>query len=484
MAATASNFERKAHFTFIWAIENASALLVSEVESPTFMVQSIEKTEWKLEVFDVLQLNSIELSIQNEKDSGTDDIEIEFELSFLAADGSILETKVFEKQFLRMDRNWISLILKHNDVFLQRRAEFLPNDTLTIRCRMWRTDTEILRPDTCFARTRLGMDRRCFIWAIGEFSSLQPGQKRTRVVNPTSLGSPQLILNLFISEMNGKNYLNIQIVQNVATKFHNIFCKFCLLDTDGRVAHSVETEDIISMEEEGLREVYTFREFFEKDKTVIGEASLLLNDVLSLRCDFQIEADPVWSRIENYRYLNLDNLEEIMTEKPEMHLGEPGECFTESCPFKTAFEDLYGDESLTDIILTIGEMSFPAHKNVMSVRSPMFKTMFTHAMRKKRKVVEITDLNADTLNRLLLYIYKDTVEELQWESAIDLFRAADKYQLLDLRKKCSFFLKSNLSLTNVGNILLLADVYEDGDLRKAAKDFISEHGMEIFVSNT
>ncbi|GBO19996.1 Speckle-type POZ protein [Araneus ventricosus] len=482
-AAVSNDYQRKAHFTFIWTIENASALFVSCVESPAFTVQSMEKTKWKLNAncYGGFQLDSIALGIRKLEDNGPDSIEIEIELSVLAADGSPLGMLMSKKQFAGTDIYWLPELTAIDEI-LSLRAELLPNDTLTVRCRMWRTGSEISKEDTCFARTRMSVDRRSCVWAIREFSKIPPDQKRTHILNPTSHGSPKLILNLFLCERDRKTYVNIQIDQNSAGTHHYIFCKLSLLDSDGKVVYSEELGEYIKV---GSRKKdCSFFEFLEKDKLESDKSPLLPNDVLTLRCEFQIQTDPVWSRIEHYRYSNLEDLEPTIVEMPEMHHGRPDLSFTVCCPFKKAFEDLYGDESLSDVSLRAGSKSFPAHKNVLSVRSPVFEAMFTRDMREKTSnIVDIPDLNAETLNRLLLYIYKNTVQELQWESAMDLFRAADKYQLLDLGKKCSFSLKSNLSLTNVCSILSLADMHEDGDLRKTAVDFISEHDDEVFNSN-
>ncbi|GBL94354.1 hypothetical protein AVEN_199392-1 [Araneus ventricosus] len=109
--------------------------------------------------------------------------------------------------------------------------------------------------------------------------------------------------------------------------------------------------------------------------------------------------------------------------------------------------------------------------------------MFTKNMKEKTaKYVDISDISADTLRRLLLYIYTNIVDELQWEDASDLFRAADKYELLDLRAKCSYFLKAKLSSSNACGILVLADMHHDENLLQAAQDFISQDS-EIFYSD-
>ncbi|KAF8770855.1 Protein roadkill like protein [Argiope bruennichi] len=475
-AQASTESQRKPHFTFIWAIENGSELPVNGyLESPRFIAYPIEKTVWKI-ANKVLFNGAIELAIQRE-DNGPDSIQIEFELSILDADGSTLRMQTSEKEFKCKDEACLKLFDDEHEVFTQRRAEFLPNDTYTICCRMWRTGIEMPIPDTCFARTRLGLDRRCFVWAIRKLSNLRLKQKTTPFINTASKGSPELILSLFLSETNGKNYLNIQIEQNSAIRDHIFICKFSILDIDCRVVYSKKFYSFIQVD---FPKVFTCREFFEKDKLV---SSLLPNDVLSLRCEFQIDADLAWSRIETYRCLDLEDLERIKTELPKRQLDETVGSSNDCCSFKKAFKDLYEIECCNDVKLRAGTKLFPAHKAILSIRSPVFKAMFTQNMDEKTsQIVDVPDMNHDTLDRLLQYIYTGTVQELQWESAIDLFIAADKHQLLDLRNKCSFFLKSNLSVTNVCSILSLAYMHEDSHFRVAVENFISEHDIEIFNS--
>ncbi|GFT56853.1 hypothetical protein TNCV_2522521 [Trichonephila clavipes] len=76
---------------------------------------------------------------------------------------------------------------------------------------------------------------------------------------------------------------------------------------------------------------------------------------------------------------------------------------------------------------------------------------------------------------MLLYIYTATVPDLQWDTACDLYTAADKYEILSLKSKCSSFLKDNLSQGNACNLLILADEHQDQDLISAIQDYILIH---------
>ncbi|GBM11908.1 hypothetical protein AVEN_209611-1 [Araneus ventricosus] len=84
---------------------------------------------------------------------------------------------------------------------------------------------------------------------------------------------------------------------------------------------------------------------------------------------------------------------------------------------------------------------------------------------------------------MLLYMYTDSLEELQWETASELYVAAEKYQIMTLKDKCSSFLKTNLSLTNACEVLLLADLHQNKELKSTVQDFILENDKIIINSS-
>ncbi|GBM81403.1 hypothetical protein AVEN_241794-1 [Araneus ventricosus] len=97
--------------------------------------------------------------------------------------------------------------------------------------------------------------------------------------------------------------------------------------------------------------------------------------------------------------------------------------------------------------------------------------MFTTDMKEKtNKCVDIDDLDADTVRRMLLFMYTDTLDDLQYESAKNLYFAAVKYNIVSLKHRCSNFLKQNILLTNCCDILFLADKNQDEDLKNAEND--------------
>ncbi|GBN06762.1 TD and POZ domain-containing protein 4 [Araneus ventricosus] len=472
-AATSASDERRPHFTFIWAIENGCSLTLGTIlSSPVFTVKSMENTKWRLSLHSVLPYIFMYI-YREEEDDGPEEIEIDYELSLLGADGLPLIKIADTHTFLRHQNRSILRFEENHDVFFRRRAEFLPRDVLTIRCRMWKKGTETPKPDACFARTRMGTDRHCFVWAIKDFSTLPLGHKTTRQLKSTSEGAPDLTLIFCLKQCDNKIYVCIDIDRGDVTKSFHVKGEISILDAEGAVVHSEKIKRYLDK-----RCSYLFINFFETQKLLSGKATLLPYDVLSLRCELEVFYGSLWSGIENCAELG----SMINTDVKGRPVEESVESVTDSCPFRQNIRRFFEDGIFSDVALRADAETFLVHKIILSSRSPVFKAMFTNDMKEKTsECIDVHDVDAGTLRRLLLYIYMNEVQEMQWDKTADLFRAADKYELLELKKQCSAILKWNISRSNVCCILSLADMHHDEDLRKAVLDYISKN-LDIFNS--
>ncbi|GFQ89226.1 TD and POZ domain-containing protein 3 [Trichonephila clavata] len=150
---------------------------------------------------------------------------------------------------------------------------------------------------------------------------------------------------------------------------------------------------------------------------------------------------------------------------------------------KEDFKTLYTDGTLSDIKLCTKTESFPVHAAILCARSPVFKDMFSDDIKEKFKgSVDIIDLDNNTIRRMLLYMYTDRLEDLQWESALQLYEAAGKYEILSLREKCSAFMEDHLSTTNACDALVLADRHQDSIFKEAVQNYIIYHDRWTFCS--
>ncbi|GBM91665.1 TD and POZ domain-containing protein 5 [Araneus ventricosus] len=237
------------------------------------------------------------------------------------------------------------------------------------------------------------------------------------------------------------------------------------------------------IDSEGGKKNCEIKKYFEDDLKKNALSSTLLlpkmlmenkrlylpNDVLSF--DFEI----VISTFEHLSCRKISaNLENEVAGKEKSH---------KTAVLITDFKLLYSDSILSDTELRTSKKTFPAHRAILSARSPVFRNMFSHDMKEKNcGYVDITDFEDDTVHRMLQYIYTDSLEDMRYESARKLYSIADKYQILSLKCGCSSFLKENLCPTNACDALVLADLHNDDELKSVVQDYILRQRKQIFSS--
>ncbi|GBM38726.1 Speckle-type POZ protein-like B [Araneus ventricosus] len=148
------------------------------------------------------------------------------------------------------------------------------------------------------------------------------------------------------------------------------------------------------------------------------------------------------------------------------------------------FERLLEPESsrFADVTLKCSGVSIPAHKIILSARSPVFAAMFANPMKESREnEVDITDVDVSVLRALLVYMYTGKTSDLTSTSAADLLLAAEKYQLRDLKTVCSHYMMLTVSFQNVWSLLVLGDLLSE-DLKSFAVDYICNTCGEMSVS--
>ncbi|GBM14900.1 Speckle-type POZ protein [Araneus ventricosus] len=103
-------------------------------------------------------------------------------------------------------------------------------------------------------------------------------------------------------------------------------------------------------------------------------------------------------------------------------------------------------------------------------------------MENEENMVDISDLEEDTVHRMLTFMYTDVAGNLDWDTANKLYFAADKYGLITLRRICSEVLYQNLSVKDVREVLTLANMHSDEYLRKITVKFICDNETEVMRS--
>ena len=145
---------------------------------------------------------------------------------------------------------------------------------------------------------------------------------------------------------------------------------------------------------------------------------------------------------------------------------------------------LFGEKNFSDVKITCGEEVFDCHRNILSVRSPVFDAMFQSDMIENRsKNVVIKDIKPEVVKEMIYFIYngETSTENVMNEIGRDLLGAANKYQLELLKNKCEEKLCSLLDISNSVELLVLADLHQASRLRRMALKLVTKN-MDAIVN--
>ncbi|GFT48230.1 hypothetical protein NPIL_354661 [Nephila pilipes] len=86
--------------------------------------------------------------------------------------------------------------------------------------------------------------------------------------------------------------------------------------------------------------------------------------------------------------------------------------------------------------------------------------MFADDFKENSKLgVDITDLNTNTVCWIFMFVYMDRLDGLQWDTALVMYLAVGKYEIVTLKDKCCFFLKKNMHNNKICELMLFADLH-------------------------
>ncbi|GBL99060.1 TD and POZ domain-containing protein 2 [Araneus ventricosus] len=140
------------------------------------------------------------------------------------------------------------------------------------------------------------------------------------------------------------------------------------------------------------------------------------------------------------------------------------------------WKKMYNNPIDSDLTLQIGDKIIHTHKIVLIARSAYFRRMFQTEMKEQAEnTVVVTDVLYPTMQKLVEFLYSGCFPESQdndVQEIFDLYIAADKYDVVDLRALCGERLLSSATAGNVCQILQLAQRHGDEELKIRAMDFI------------
>lgn len=131
----------------------------------------------------------------------------------------------------------------------------------------------------------------------------------------------------------------------------------------------------------------------------------------------------------------------------------------------------------TDIIIHASDGSMGAHRAVLSARSPVFQSMFSHDLKEKEmSAINIPDMSIEACQAFMSYIYGNIDEQEFLNHRLHLLRAADKYDVMDLKEACHESLLEDIDTSNVLERLQNASLYRLHKLKICCMQYLVKFG--------
>lgn len=124
---------------------------------------------------------------------------------------------------------------------------------------------------------------------------------------------------------------------------------------------------------------------------------------------------------------------------------------------------IYDDMKNTDVkFKTKDDKEISAHKIVLRASSDVFEAMFAHdgTTEKQTGIIEATDLSSEIVESLLHFIYCENFSTAEVdENEINIFNAAEKYNLKELKTICLSSIYDRIDIDNVLEFVEFAELF-------------------------
>ena len=139
------------------------------------------------------------------------------------------------------------------------------------------------------------------------------------------------------------------------------------------------------------------------------------------------------------------------------------------------------DGDFTDFTLESEEGSkFPCHRTVLAAQSSVMRRMFLSPMEERETSSLKLQYKDDVVKKLMKFFYKREIGEEEEEGNLRSFlELAEKYDLPHLKEEVEELAIRKLTVENMVDMFLLADIHSAKDLRNAAEDFIKTNRLKV-----
>ena len=124
------------------------------------------------------------------------------------------------------------------------------------------------------------------------------------------------------------------------------------------------------------------------------------------------------------------------------------------------------------------KITFPCHKFVLAVSSPVFFAMFYGQMPETSELIELPDCDSEGFQEFLRYIYCDETK-LTGSSVMQVLYLAKKYMIPSLTAECRRFLEANINAGNVLEVLPQVQKMDEEHLTGVCWEIVDLNTEEI-----
>lgn len=139
-------------------------------------------------------------------------------------------------------------------------------------------------------------------------------------------------------------------------------------------------------------------------------------------------------------------------------------------------EFLLSSEKFTDCVFQVckgrEERSFACHKLILAMASPVFERMFYGSLPAADSPIPVDDIEPETFQSLLMYIYSDTLAINSIQSACDLYYASNKYMIPYVLEKCTKYILENITHRDACKVYEFAKFYDQESILKKSQEVL------------
>ncbi|XP_065203121.1 speckle-type POZ protein-like [Planococcus citri] len=294
--------------------------------------------------------------------------------------------------------------------------------------------------------TDVRVDKVNFTWTINNFSfhRIKGGFLKSSEFSSVSNDEFEWYLRLCFEN----NEIMLALFLSKRSKRNKVFVKYSFSVSNKRKQLEQVYDDIVEFEKSHGVESSLFDEKFKFQ-------DYLINDKLIITCKMELS--------------EMNDIKTSNRRRPKVS----------ECHLSSDLGLLWTSQEFADVILSVKNKDFPAHKSILAARSPVFAAMFRHKMTEtKENRVVINDINEEVMGEMLKYMYTDRCENMD-KLALELMVAADKYALDQLRTLCGDVLGCSLTVENAADVLLMSDLHHANYLKSEAIKFIVSKFAEV-----